>query len=104
VSALPCLKDSGEVIRLMGQVEPGQSWGIGAVGRPALLKGGWGPGSNGGYLVRQMGIVTLQNGSRVGLAIASVPADGRFETGTANVTTLARWAAANIKATGHDGC
>jgi len=104
VAALPCIKYSGDVLQLMGEVESGQRWGIGAVGLPAQFKGGWGPGPGGGYLVRQMGIITLANGSRIGLAIASEPADGRFETGTANLTALARWAVANVKAKGSGGC
>jgi hypothetical protein len=104
MAALPCIKHSDEVLRLMGEVEPGQRWGIGAVGLPAQFKGGWGPSPGGGYLVRQMGIVTLANGSRIGLAIASEPADGRFETGTANLTALARWAVANVQTTAPGGC
>lgn len=104
VAALPCIKYSGEVLALMGDVESDQRWGIGAVGLPAQFKGGWGPGPGGGYLVRQMGIVTLANGSRIGLAIASEPADGRFETGTANLTAIARWAVANVKTKGPGGC
>jgi hypothetical protein len=104
VAALPCVTYSDEVLRLMGAVEPGQRWGIGSVGLPAQFKGGWGPGLGGGYLVRQMGVVTLANGSRVGLAIASEPADGRFETGTANLTALARWAVANVGVAGPGGC
>jgi len=104
VAALPCVNDSDQVLRLMGEVEPGQRWGIGSVGLPAQFKGGWGPGPGGGYLVRQMGVVTLANGSRVGLAIASEPADGRFETGTANLTALARWAVANMRTTGPGRC
>ena len=104
MASLPCLRYSGEVLDLMGQVEPDQRWGIGAMGLPSQFKGGWGPGLTGGYLVRQMGIVTLANGSRVGLALASEPADGRFETGAANLTALARWAAANIRTTESGGC
>jgi hypothetical protein len=104
MAALPCLKHSDEVLALMGEVESDQRWGIGATGLPSQFKGGWGPGLAGGYLVRQMGIVTLANGSRVGMAIASEPADGRFETGAANLTALARWAAANIRTTGPGGC
>lgn len=103
-AALPCIRYSNDVIALMGAVESGQRWGIGAAGRPAQFKGGWGPGTGGGYLVRQMGIVTLANGSRIGLAIASEPADGSFETGTASVTALARWAVANIRPAGPGGC
>ena len=104
VAALPCLKYSGAVLQLMADVESDQRWGIGAVGLPAQFKGGWGPGPGGGYLVRQMGVLTLANGARIGLTIASEPADGRFETGTANLTALARWAVANIKTTGSGGC
>jgi hypothetical protein len=104
MTALPCVKNSAEVLRLMGEVEPGQRWGIGAVGLPAQFKGGWGPGPAGGYLVRQMGIVTLADGSRIGLALASEPADGRFETGRANLTALARWAVANVRTTARGGC
>jgi hypothetical protein len=101
---LPCIKDSAAVLRLMGQVESSQRWGIGAASRPAQFKGGWGPGPGGGYLVRQMGVVTLPNGTRIGLAIASEPSDGRFETGAANLTALARWAVANAKVSGRGGC
>jgi hypothetical protein len=104
MAALPCIKHSDEVLALMGEVEPDQRWGIGAVGLPSQFKGGWGPGLHGGYLVRQMGILTLANGARIGLAIASEPADGRFESGTANLTALAQWAAANIRTTGSGGC
>jgi len=104
VAALPCIRYSEKVLALMGAVESGQRWGIGAVGLPAQFKGGWGPGPAGGYLVRQMGIVTLANGSRIGLAIASEPADGRFGTGTANLTALARWAVANVKPRATGGC
>jgi len=103
VAALPCLAYSDQVLRLMGAVEPGQRWGIGSVGLPSHFKGGWGPGLAGGYLVRQMGVVTLANGSRAGLAIASEPADGRFETGTANLTALVRWAVANVRVPGPGG-
>jgi len=104
VGALPCLKYGHDVLALMGEVEPGQRWGLGAVGRPAQFKGGWGPGPGGGYLVRQMGIVTLENGSRVALAMASEPADGSFETGKDNLTALSRWAVANIRQAGAGGC
>ena len=104
MAKLSCLKHSDEVLELMGEVESDQRWGIGSIGLPSQFKGGWGPGLAGGYLVRQMGIVTLSNGSRVGIALASEPADGRFETGAANLTALARWAAVNIRNTASGGC
>lgn len=103
MAALPSLDHGDELLRLMGQVDAGQRWGIGSVGLPAQFKGGWGPGPAGGYLVRQMGLVTLANGPRIALAITSEPADGRFETGTANLTALARWAVANAVAGGNGG-
>jgi len=104
VAALPCIKYSSDVIALMSVVESDQRWGLGALGRPTQFKGGWGPTPAGGYLVRQMGIVTLANGSRIALAIASEPADGRFATGAANVTVFARWAVAHVKPTGPGCC
>jgi hypothetical protein len=104
VAALPCLRYSHDVLTLMGEVESDQRWGMGAVGLPAQFKGGWGPGPGGGYLVRQMGLVTLPNGSRIALAIASEPADGRFDSGTANLTALARWAVDSVKPGAAGGC
>jgi hypothetical protein len=104
VAELPCINDSGYVLQLMGDVEPDQRWGIGAVGVSAKFKGGWGPGPGGGYLVRQMGMVSFADGSRIELAIASEPADGRFETGTTNLTALARWAVANVRPVVAGGC
>lgn len=104
VARLPCLQYGGDVLHLMGAVVSSQRWGIGAVGRPVRFKGGWGPSPSGRYLVRQMGIVTLANGSRIGLAIASEPADGRFETGTANLTALARWVVAHAATQGPGSC
>ena len=97
VARLPSIEHSAAVLRLMAAIEPEQRWGIGALGRPVQFKGGWGPGLDGGYLVRQLGVVTLADGNRIGLAIASEPADGRFETGTANLTALARWAVGHLE-------
>lgn len=51
-----------------------------------------------------MGNLTLANGSRIGLAMASEAADGQFATGTANLSARARWAVAHIRDTGPGGC
>jgi hypothetical protein len=102
-AALPCSAAGAQVLALMGQVVGGQRWGLGAAGVPAQLKGGWGPGTRpgvlGGYLDRQMGILTV-NGKPLAVAIASRPADGSHGTGTRDLTTIARWlvARASVRA------
>lgn len=93
-AGLPCSKAGRAVLELMAHVADGQSWGIGAAGVPAGFKGGWGPGSRlgaaGGYLDRQMGIMTV-NGKPLAVAAATIPADGSHESGTDNLTAIARW-------------
>ena len=80
----------------MGQITPSQRWGIGALATTVAFKGGWGPGIDGAYLVRQMAVVHFSDGGRVGLALAARPADGRFDTGVTHLNALAEWVAANI--------
>lgn len=77
------------MVNLMGQVTESQRWGLGNL-TAASFKGGWGPDSSGRYLVRQFGIVTI-DGKRVAVAIAVEPRDGSFGSGTAALSTIARW-------------
>jgi hypothetical protein len=56
------------------------------------------PDLNGRYLVRQMGIVRLANGRSLAVSIATIPADGSFATGTANLGEIARWLIAHVDA------
>jgi hypothetical protein len=98
IAGLPCLPHAAPILSLMQQVIPDQRWGLGSLGASAQFKGGWGPGPRGGYLVRQMGIVRLVNGRLLATSIATLPSDGTFETGTANVTQMARWLLANVDA------
>lgn len=95
-ACLPGLADAGPVLELMGQVTPSQRWGIGALSTTVAFKGGWGPGTDGAYLVRQMAVLHFSDGADVGLALAARPADGRFETGVTNLDALAGWVAENI--------
>jgi hypothetical protein len=85
---------SGELQALMGQVVPDQRWGLGATGLASYFKGGWGPGSDGRYLVRQVGVVE-QDGGSIAVALAAIPSDGQFATGTAAVSQLAEWVVGN---------
>jgi hypothetical protein len=79
------------VLGLMGEVSS-DTWGLGSTGLPARWKGGWGPGTDGRYLVRQMGVLEVEGGEAV-IALAALPGDGSFETGQSMATTIAQWAA-----------
>ncbi|HMI82313.1 MAG TPA: hypothetical protein VK480_11035 [Solirubrobacterales bacterium] len=79
------------VLGLMGEVSS-DTWGLGSTGLPARWKGGWGPGVDGRYLVRQMGVLSVGGGETV-VALAALPDDGSFETGQSMATSVAQWAA-----------
>jgi hypothetical protein len=85
---LPLIPDALTIIDLMRDLTIGQRWGLAAKGIAA--KGGWGPGINGDYLVRQFGIVPTGSG-QWGVALAAEAHDGVFETGVQAVDTLADW-------------
>jgi hypothetical protein len=93
-AGMTCTQAGAQVLGLMNDVVVSQRWGLGAAGVEAQFKPGWGPGwqpgVNGGYLDRQMGVVTI-DGKPVAVAIASRPADGSHVTGTRSLTALARW-------------
>lgn len=80
---------------LMGQVVSDQRWGLGSTSAQAYFKGGWGPGIDGRYLVRQLGVLEHAGGA-VAVAIAAIPPDGSFGTGTAALTQVARWVVDNV--------
>jgi hypothetical protein len=85
---LPSIPDAADVIDLMQHLTTGQRWGLAAKGIAA--KGGWGPGVDGEYLVRQFGIVAAQS-SHWGVALAAEAHDGVFDTGVEAVNTLSDW-------------
>ena len=78
----------GYVLDLMSHASDG--WGFGALGLPASWKGGWGPGVDGRYLARQMGVVSV-DGRQVVATIGAIPADGQFSSAEAIVTQAAQW-------------
>ena len=98
IAGLPCLPNSALVRSLMEQVVPDQRWGLGSLGPDTQFKGGWGPGPDGSYLVRQMGIIRLTNRRALAASIATMPADGSFERGTADLTQIARWLMGHVEA------
>lgn len=79
------------VLGLMGEVSS-DSWGLGSAGLPARWKGGWGPGTDGRYLTRQMGILEVE-GEEAIVTLAALPEDGSFETGQSMATSLAQFLA-----------
>lgn len=83
---------SGEyVLQLMGEVSS-DTWGLGSAGLPAIWKGGWGPGVDGRYLVRQMGVLHL-GGRQAVVTLAAIPDDGQFESAQTMATGIAQWLA-----------
>jgi hypothetical protein len=79
------------VLGLMGEVSS-DTWGLGSTGLPARWKGGWGPGVDGRYLSRQMGVLVV-GGEETVVALAVLPDDGSFETAQSMATSVARWVA-----------
>lgn len=79
------------VLGLMGEVSS-DTWGLGSAGLPARWKGGWGPGLDGRYLVRQMGVLEV-GGEEAVVTLAVLPDDGSFETGQSMATSVAQFAA-----------
>ena len=86
MAALPGLPHADEIRARMRRVVPEQRWGLGVLGEGVELKGGWGPDPDGRRLVRQMGLV-----GSLAVALAALPADGSFESGTAILDRLAQW-------------
>lgn len=93
-----CLADQQTTGYLLDQMSnvTSDTWGLGSVGLPAEWKGGWGPGTDGKYLVRQMGVVELPNGEEMVITLAAIPGDGSFESGQALATEIANWAVQNL--------
>ena len=98
IAGLSCLAHAQPVLSLMQQVEPDQRWGLGTLGSGTRFKGGWGPDPAGRYLVRQMGIIRLANGRLIAASVATIPPDGSFGTGTANLGAIAQWLATHVNA------
>jgi hypothetical protein len=101
-----CLADrttTSYLLREMSRVATDQRWGLGSAGAPAKFKGGWGPETDGEYLVRQMGVVAATSG-RLVLTIATVPTDGQLASGEAILTRLASWAKADLRPPAAGGC
>ncbi|WP_415837784.1 hypothetical protein [Smaragdicoccus niigatensis] len=87
---LPCIARGPEVLDLMSDIQPAQRWGLSNVDG-AQFKGGWGPGVDGKYLVRQLGIVSVPGGGKVAVAMAATPNSGTFDDGVQMLDQVGAW-------------
>ena len=88
-SHLRCVDGAGPVLELMGSITAGQSYGLGTL-PAARFKGGWGPSAlNGGYEVRQFGLVQDKEGRDVAIALAVRSGDGSYASGQTMASQLA---------------
>lgn len=85
---LPCLPAAAPVYSLMRNTVPDQRWGLAGLNVPS--KAGWGPGTGGGYLVRQFGVVHAPAGD-LAVALAAEPKDGSFDSGIAALNQMTQW-------------
>jgi hypothetical protein len=92
------------LLDLMRQVTS-DTWGLGSLGANALWKGGWGPGIDGRYLVRQMGEIWV-SGKPIVVTVAVIADDGSFTSAQNIATEVARRVAARAKSlvAGPGGC
>lgn len=82
-----CESEAAPILAAMRNVVPEHSYGLGHL-EGAAFKGGWGPGPDGKYLVRQMALVPRGDGD-LAIAIAVRAHDGSYETGKDLLNTLA---------------
>lgn len=92
-AALPCLADTTSILGFMGTTASNQEWGLKVMTKPkaTAVKGGWGPGDQGGVEVRQIGLITFPGGAQTAVAMSSYPEGAEMGTGVANLNRVARW-------------
>lgn len=83
-----CMPDAWPVLTKLGEMSPDRGWGLSRLTR-AQAKGGTGVTVAGNELVRQMGVITLGDGSKVGVSIIAAALDGTAQTATTAVNELA---------------
>jgi hypothetical protein len=83
---LPHLTEAATVMDLMHRLTAAQRWGLAAKGLAA--KGGWGPGLNDDYLVRQFGVIPTESG-HAGAALAAQTQ--AFDIGVDVLNTMVDW-------------
>ncbi|MBW3085121.1 hypothetical protein KEM60_01316 [Austwickia sp. TVS 96-490-7B] len=87
-ASLPCRADAAAAYDAMKHIITAHRWGLGKIDAPAF-KGGWGPSSDHGYVVRQIGVVPAADGGQTAVAVTVLAPQG-YDQGVADITTLAR--------------
>lgn len=95
---LPCMPGSEHLLDLMSKVAPTQAWGLEKIpGNRTAVKGGWGlDEGDQGYLVRQIGLIWLDDGRGVAVSMSAHEPKMTFEQGTAALNTVGRWLGENL--------
>ena len=101
-SELQCVDFGAAIVELMQQISSDQSWGLGRI-PGAAFKGGWGPGEDRSYLVRQLGIIDVADGFTA-VAIAAEPDSGSFDDGTAMLDAVAEMLGSNTNSLPYGTC
>lgn len=96
---LPCLPGSEQVLALMGQVSANQQWGLELIeNRRTAVKGGWGPSEDGGYVVRQIGVLTKRNGAQTAVALTTHAPGASMDSGIAALNLVGTWLGRHLAA------
>ena len=94
---LPCMSGGSRILDLMGRVAGNQQWGVETVrARATAVKGGWGPSADGGYVVRQIGVLTLDDGRQVAVAMGTHAPGASMDSGVAVLNRVAQWLQRNL--------
>ncbi|MEZ5209768.1 hypothetical protein [Gordonia sp. (in: high G+C Gram-positive bacteria)] len=96
---LPCMKNTAKVLDYMGEVDGMQQWGLKSIeipGGSTAVKGGWGPADDGGYDVRQLGLITFSDGRQVAVTMQSHRAGEEMGVGTDRLNKVAAWLRKNL--------
>lgn len=95
---LPCMTGSAHILDLMSHVGPTQDWGLRQIpGDRTAVKGGWGKNDDDlGYVVRQIGVIALDDGRQVAVSMSAHAPGMTFDTGGAALNGLGRWLGDNL--------
>lgn len=96
---LPCMDDTGEILGYMGKVNGSQKWGLESMTSKRVttaVKGGWGPADEGGYEVRQLGLITWKDGRQLAVTMQSYQPGEEMGVGVANLDAVAAWLDTNL--------
>lgn len=104
-STLQCREDAREVVKDMSDIVLGEQVGFGATNwaNRTRYKVGWGPAANGGYLARELAVVTTKDGRIYGVSIAVQSMQGA-RAAQRDLTTIAKWLTTRILDVPADDC